>query len=54
MSEGIGTDGDVSMEGATLLYKPVGSDLFKKILYTHLSEDKNRMHLQSDAILSMF
>jgi hypothetical protein len=53
MSEGIGTDGDVLMEGATLLYKPVGSDSFRKIIYTHLSDDKNRMRLQSDAILSM-
>jgi hypothetical protein len=33
MLEGIGTDGDVSMEGATLLYKSVGADLFRKILY---------------------
>jgi len=42
MSEGIGTDGDVSMEGATLLYKPVGADSFRKILYTHLSNDKKQ------------
>jgi hypothetical protein len=42
MSEGIGIDGDVSMEGATLLYKGVGNDLFRKILYTHLSDDKKQ------------
>jgi hypothetical protein len=42
MSEGIGTDGDVSMECATLLYKLVGSDSFRKILYTHLSDDKKQ------------
>jgi hypothetical protein len=42
MSEGIGTDGDVSMEGATLLYKPTGSDGYRKILYTHLSDDKKQ------------
>jgi hypothetical protein len=42
MSEGIGTDGDVSMEGATLLYKPLGSDGYRKILYTHLSDDKKQ------------
>ena len=42
MSEGIGTDGDVSMEGATLLYKCVGNYLFRKILYTHLSNDKKQ------------
>ncbi len=42
MSEGIGTDRDVSKEGATLLYNPVGSDSFKKILYTHLSDDKKQ------------
>ncbi len=30
MSEGIGTDGDVSMEGAPLLYKPIEEDVYSK------------------------
>ena len=42
MSEGIGTDGDISMEGATLLYKPSNSAVFRKILCTHLSNDKQQ------------
>ena len=42
MSEGIGTDGDVSMEGATVMYKPQGSESHRKILYTHLSDDKKQ------------
>ena len=42
MSEGIGTDGDVSMEGATVLYKPQRSESHRKILYTHLSDDKKQ------------
>jgi hypothetical protein len=43
MSEGIGTDGGyVSMEGATLLYKPSNSAVFRKILYSHLSNDKKQ------------
>ncbi len=42
MSEEIGTDGDVSMEGATVLYKPEGSDSHRTILYTHLSDDKKQ------------
>jgi hypothetical protein len=37
MSEGIGTNGDVSMEGKTLLYKADGADVYRKILYNHLS-----------------
>ena len=42
ISEGIGTDGDVSMEGATVLYKPQRSESHRKILYTHLSDDKKQ------------
>jgi hypothetical protein len=42
MSEGIGTDGDVSMEGVTLLFKPVGYDHYHKILHTNLSNDKRQ------------
>jgi hypothetical protein len=42
VSKGIGTDGDVSMEGATVLYKPEGSDSYRTILYTHLSGDKKQ------------
>jgi hypothetical protein len=42
MSKGIGTDGDVSMEGATLLYKAIGEDRYGKILYTHLSDNKKK------------
>jgi hypothetical protein len=42
MSRGFWTDGDVSMEGATLLYKAIGEDRYRKILYTHLSDDKKQ------------
>jgi hypothetical protein len=42
MSEGIGTDGDVSVEGVTLLYKPVGHNDYWKILYTHMLDDKRQ------------
>ena len=42
MSEGIGTDGDVSIEGATLMYKIEGSATFRKILYASLSDDKKQ------------
>ncbi len=42
MSEGIGTDGNVSIEGATLLFKVLGSDSFWKILYASLSDDKHQ------------
>ncbi len=42
MSEGIGADGDVSIEGATLLYKCQGLASFWKILYASLSDDKKQ------------
>jgi hypothetical protein len=42
MSEGIGTDDDVSMEGETILYKAEGNDSHRNILYTHLSDDKKQ------------
>ncbi len=42
MSEGTGTDGNVSIEGATLLFKVLGSDSFWKILYASLSDDKHQ------------
>jgi hypothetical protein len=42
MSESIGTDGDISMEGVTLLYKLMGNEHYQKILYLHLSDDKKQ------------
>ena len=42
MSEGIVTDNNVSIEGATLLFKVLGSDSFWKILYASLSDDKHQ------------
>ncbi len=42
MSEGIGTDGNVSIEGAKLLFKVLGSDSFWKILYASLLDDTSR------------
>jgi hypothetical protein len=53
MSEGIGPDGDVSMEGATLLYKGVGNDLFRKYC-THIClMTRNRICQLSDVTWSM-
>jgi hypothetical protein len=49
MSEGIGTDGDVSMEGLTLLYKAIGEDLYKKYYTLIYQTARNKMHQQSDA-----
>jgi hypothetical protein len=42
MSEGIGTVGNVSIEGGTYLFKILGSDSFWKILYASLSDDKHQ------------
>ncbi len=40
--EGIGIDDDASIEGAALLYKAIREDLYRKILYTHLSDVKKQ------------
>jgi hypothetical protein len=42
IAEGIGTDGNVSIEGATLLFKVLGADSFWKILYASLSDGKHQ------------
>jgi hypothetical protein len=42
MLEGIGTDGNVSIEGATVLFKVLESDSFWKILYASISDDKHQ------------
>jgi hypothetical protein len=42
MSEGNGTDKNVSMEGVTLLYKANGNDDYQKILYIQLSDGKEQ------------
>jgi hypothetical protein len=42
MLEGVSTDGNVSIKGATLLFKVLGSDSFWKILNGSLSGDKHQ------------
>ena len=42
MSEGIGANGDVSIEGTTLLYKINGQQSFCKISYARISDDKKQ------------
>jgi hypothetical protein len=42
MARGIGTDSNVSIEGAALLFKVLESDSFWKILYASLLDDKHQ------------
>ncbi len=53
MSEGIGTDGDVSMEGATILYKAKGSDSHRKYCTHIYLTIKNKMDSPSGATQNM-